>query len=58
MHEKKRRQPALLASAYPNLSEKERQEASENLRRYLEVCIRQWERLERERKNDTWGQPD
>ncbi len=43
--------PELLREAYPNLSPEEQEEAGENLKRYLNACLRIWERLEREGKN-------
>ena len=60
MERKKTERPRLIlpASAYPNLSEKQREEGSEVLRRYLEVCLRQWERRDMEKKYPGWGQRD
>ena len=54
MSEKKKmasKLPKLLEKAYPNLSPAEREEAGENLRRYLEVCVRIWEREQREKRS-------
>lgn len=41
----------LLAEAYPTLTPAEQAEAGENLKRYLDVCLRIWERMEREGMN-------
>lgn len=38
----------LLKDAYPNLTPEEQAEAGENLKRYLESCLRIWERMERD----------
>lgn len=46
--------PELLEKAYPNLSATEREEAAENLKRYLEVCVRIWER-EQQEKQSLWS---
>ena len=40
----------LLRTAYPNLSEEERRKSDENLRRFLDLCLRMHQREEQERR--------
>ena len=43
----------LLRTAYPNLSEEERRKSDENLRRFLDLCLRMHQREEQVRKKQT-----
>ena len=40
----------LLRTAYPNLSEEERRKSDDNLRRFLDLCLRMHQREEQERR--------
>ena len=40
----------LLRNAYPNLSEEERRKSDDNLRRFLDLCLRMHQREEQERR--------
>ena len=43
----------LLRNAYPNLSEEERRKSDDNLRRFLDLCLRMHQREEQVRKKQT-----
>ncbi len=48
----KSQKPPTIEDLYPDLSPEEREEAKENLRRYLDLVRRIYERLKREGKLD------
>lgn len=49
--EKTKKESTTIKDLYPHLNEEQLKEADENLKRYLEVVLRIFERVERERES-------